>query len=158
MNDASVPITVYYVVGLPRTGSTFVGDWIARHLNALNAGEVWQTFRSLGLVHEPGFDGSQGRWAQPDTRAKKNVEIKAHPFWSKVLARSCDDPYAALIAEAGRHSRALVDCSKDDRGVKRYEELGCSVEIVHTLCGHFRLGRVQCKNIKLVTVCRSFLG
>ena len=54
MNDASVPFTVYYVVGLPRTGSTFVGDWIARHLNALNAGEVWQTFRSLGLVHEPG--------------------------------------------------------------------------------------------------------
>lgn len=126
--------TVYYVVGQPRTGSTFVGDWVARKLNIINAGEVWQTFRSVSLVNEPGFEGGPGRWARAEERAAKNSEIVADPFWSRVLTRvSNNDPYAALLAEAGSQAIGLVDCSKSDHGVARYEALGCRVIVIHTI-------------------------
>lgn len=126
--------TVYYVVGQPRSGSTFVGDYIARMLEIVNAGEVWQTFRSVGLVIEPGFDSGQGRWARPEERATKNAEIANDPFWSQVLERAkSGDPYAALVAEAGARAKGLVDCSKTDRGLAHYQALGCRVVVIHSL-------------------------
>jgi hypothetical protein len=126
--------TVYYVVGHPRTGSSFVGDQVARRLDIVNAGEVWQTFRSVGLVKEPGFDDGPGRWARPKERAFKNDEIAANPFWAQVLKRAIDDdPYTALVREAEARAAGLVDCSKTDRGVARYEALGCQVVVIHTV-------------------------
>ncbi|MGI3212204.1 hypothetical protein ACROSR_13930 [Roseovarius tibetensis] len=107
---------------------------MARKLDIINAGEVWQTFRSVGLVNEPGFDGGQGRWARVEERATKNSEIVGDPFWSNVLARVSDsDPYAALLAEAGARAVGLVDCSKTDRGLARYDALRCRIVVVHTI-------------------------
>lgn len=126
--------TVYYVVGQPRSGSTFVGDWIARDRNILNAGEVWQTFRSLGQVHEPGFETGTGRWARPAERAAKNAEIMADPFWSQVAAGDAEQtPYARLLHEARTRGDGLVDCSKTDSGLQAYLNLGCRVVVVHTV-------------------------
>lgn len=126
--------TVYYIVGQPRTGSTFVGDWLARKLNIVNAGEVWQTFRSVSLVNEPGFEGGSGRWARAEEQAAKNSKIATDPFWSRVLSRVSDsDPYAALLAEAGTRAIGLVDCSKTDRGIVHYKALGCRVVVIHTI-------------------------
>lgn len=126
--------TVYYVVGQPRTGSTFVGDRIARLQNVVNAGEVWQTFRSVGLVTQPGFDDSRAPWARREVRAEKNREIKADPFWSEVLLRAehlqC---YSALVQQASLDAQGLVDCSKTDIGIGYYLELGCEVVVVHSV-------------------------
>lgn len=67
--------TVYYVVGLPRTGSTFVGDRIARKLNIVNAGEVWQTFRSVALVSAPSVESQPSIWALLYEPATKNQQL-----------------------------------------------------------------------------------
>ena len=91
---------VYYVVGRPRSGSTFVGDWIARELDILNAGEVWQTLRTLNAVDPGALRDGEGRWTRPEARAAKEVEIRANPFWSRVLERPGDDLYAALVETA----------------------------------------------------------
>lgn len=129
MND----FTVYYVVGQPRTGSTFVGDRIARLNGIVNAGEVWQTFRSVGLVEQPGFEGSPAPWARPKAREKKNEAIRSDAFWRGVLALAeKTEPYRALVEHAGTVAYALVDCSKTDRGIERYLDIGCKVVVIHT--------------------------
>lgn len=134
----SQDFTVYYVVGQPRSGSTFVGDRLARSQGLVNAGEVWQTFRSVGLVQEPGFDSGRGRWARPKNRQEKNMAIAADPFWSQVLQAEQDgdalgDPYKALIEQAKKRTNGLVDCSKGDWGIAEYERLGCRVHVVHSV-------------------------
>lgn len=126
-------LTVVYILGQPRTGSSFVGDWIARQQRVLNAGEVWQTFRTLGDVTEAGFDAAGGRWAQPGARAEKRAQIKADPFWAEVLTAPAADPYARLIHAAQGRGQALVDCSKSDHGLARYEALGCQLVLVHSV-------------------------
>ncbi len=132
-DGATEPFTVYYVIGRPRSGSTFVGDYIARRLDIPNAGEVWQTFRSVKAVDDQRFEKGRGRWVRPQQRAAKNAEIFAHPFWSALLARPEQDPYAALVAEARERANGLVDCSKTTNGVACYEALGCKVVVVHTI-------------------------
>ncbi|MBV7395634.1 hypothetical protein [Mameliella sediminis] len=122
--------TVYYIVGRPRSGSTFVGNWIAQQLDILNAGEVWQTFRAMDRVEAT---GELGRWGEPENKRAKAAEISGNAFWSDVLARPEQDPYAALLAVAGPRWGALVDCSKTDRGIERYRALGCRVVVVHTV-------------------------
>lgn len=124
---------VYYVVGRPRSGSTFVGDWIARELDILNAGEVWQTVRTLSLDDKGGPIEGEGRWARPEARAAKNAEICADPFWSQVFSDPDLDPYAALVEKVQSRWSAFVDCSKTDEGIERYRQLGCKVIVVHTV-------------------------
>jgi len=125
--------TVIYILGQPRTGSSFVGDWIARQQRILNAGEVWQSFRTLGDVTEPGFDAAQGRWAQSGGRAEKRAQIEADPFWAEVIAAPGDSPYVRLIHVAAQRGQALVDCSKSDHGLAAYEALGCYLVLVHSV-------------------------
>lgn len=124
---------VYYVVGRPRSGSTFVGDWIARRLAIINAGEVWQTMRAVEAVELPGFDDGGGRWSKTEARAEKKQEILDDPFWSRVFSLNRDDPYAALIETVETEGDALVDCSKTDMGIERYNKLGCEVVVIHTV-------------------------
>ncbi|RYH07471.1 hypothetical protein [Tropicimonas sp. IMCC6043] len=124
---------VYYLVGQPRSGSTFVGDWIARRLEAVNAGEVWQTMLAAGRLTDPTFDARSERWGKPEFRAAKRAEIEADPFWAEVLARPEGDPYAALLSVGGKKSDVLVDTSKTDHAVERYRALGCDVTVVHTI-------------------------
>ncbi|WP_404324957.1 hypothetical protein HA399_10770 [Cobetia sp. UIB-001] len=128
-------ITIYYVVGQPRSGSTFVGDWLARRLNTINAGEVWQTFRSLKLVHDADFENSRGRWVQAEAREEKNKEINVNPFWNAVLLQDNTEPYSSLIKEAKNKSKSLVDTSKNDNGIAFYRSLGCKVVVIHTIRG-----------------------
>lgn len=66
-------IVVYYIVGRPRSGSTFVGDWIARELGILNAGEVWQTLRTLKALRPGALKDQTERWTQPKARASKKA-------------------------------------------------------------------------------------
>lgn len=127
------PFTVYYVVGNPRSGSSFVGDWIARDRQIINAGEVWQTFRSKAAVEEPKFDEGKGRWARPEERAKKNASIDADPFWVDVFDEGNSAPYRNLVLTARQRAIGLVDCSKTDRGLYYYKELNCRIVIVHTV-------------------------
>lgn len=68
-------IKIYYVVGLPRTVSTFVGDRIARKLNIVNAGEVWQTFRSVALVSAPSVESPPSIGALLHEPATKNQQV-----------------------------------------------------------------------------------
>ena len=128
-------LTVYYIVGLPRSGSTFVGDWIARQLGGVNAGEVWQTFRAVELVRCPQFQAGDGYWAEPNRKAAKREQIKQSEFWTSIIdaASHHNDPYSALVERAGAQSQVLVDCSKVDNGIADYERLGCKVIVVHTL-------------------------
>lgn len=125
--------TVFYVVGRPRTGSSFVGDWIAARRNILNAGEVWQTMREFEIAGTPSLKPGVDRWGDPTSRKEKRREILADPFWSEVLARKCADPYAAIVATAKEKWPAMVDCSKTDLGVARYKALGCKVIVIHTV-------------------------
>lgn len=131
-STARPPIDVYYVAGQPRSGSTFVGDWVARHLNTVNAGEVWQTLRAMDRVQEENFTARTERWADPEQKARKRTEIEAIPFWADVLSRSIADPYEALVSVAAERGGAIVDTSKTDRGIARYEALGCNVVVIHT--------------------------
>lgn len=128
---------VYYVVGRPRSGSTFVGDWIARELDVLNAGEVWQTLRTLNALGPDALKEETGRWTQPEARAAKELEIRANPFWSRVMERAPvsdnDNPYAALVETVKERWSAFVDCSKTDEGIERYQELGCDVVVIHSV-------------------------
>jgi hypothetical protein len=126
----TTPFTVYYIVGLPRTGSTFVGDWIARRLGIVNAGEVWQTLRTMDRVTS---GGNVGFWGLPENKASKAMAISTNSFWSDVLARPELDPYAALLAVVGQQWNAMVDCSKTDRGIAHYRALGCRVVVIHTV-------------------------
>lgn len=127
------PFTVYYVVGRPRTGSTFVGDWIARQLNILNAGEVWQTMREFECAGIPAPFPGTDRWADPAARQEKRRGILADPFWSKVMASADADTYAVLVGTARQNWQAMVDCSKTDAGIARYKTLGCEVVVIHTV-------------------------
>ncbi|MBU3007659.1 hypothetical protein [Cobetia amphilecti] len=133
MMENKKPITIYYVVGQPRSGSTFVGDWLARKLSTINAGEVWQTFRSLKLVYDANFEKNNGRWVQPEARKNKNTEIKGNPFWSEVLLQYDTDPYAALVSVSSRKSCSLIDTSKTDKGIVYYRSLGYKVIVIHTI-------------------------
>ncbi len=132
MSKNASKFTVYYVVGQPRSGSTFVGDWIARDRRILNAGEVWQTFRSLGFVSDAGFEKSGGRWARPEERERKNEEIRSDSFWSLVISEIDLAPYESLIRQAKIIGNGMVDCSKTDKGIERYLALGCEVVVIHT--------------------------
>lgn len=125
--------TVYYVVDRPRTGSSFVGDWIARRLNILNAGEVWQTMREFERGGTPAMTPGIDRWGDPIARQEKRHEVLADPFWSQVTAREDADPYAELVAKARLKWQAIVDCSKTDAGIARYKALGCEVVVIHTV-------------------------
>lgn len=131
--DNAVPFTVFYIVGRPRTGSTFVGDWVARRLGILNAGEVWQTMRELEVTGTPTLVKGQDRWADPKARKIKRDEILADPLWSRVFAHAGRDAYSELIATARTQAQALVDCSKTDEGIERFRALGCKVVVIHTI-------------------------
>lgn len=125
--------TVYYIVGQARTGSTFVADWIARTLNIPNIGEAWQTFRSLGLVQQEGFQPDRSLWARQAMREKKNSEILSHWFWEPIVKPLPQKPYESLLKHCSRFSTSLVDSSKTDLGIRFYKSLGCKVVIVHTI-------------------------
>lgn len=124
--------TVYYIVGQPRSGSTFVGDHIARSLNIVNAGEVWQTFRTMNLVRD-GLGRGHGRWHKGDQKKVKASKISSNPFWYRVLGQHEKNPYSALVNVAASHWGGLVDCSKTDVGIDEYRALGCRVEVIHTV-------------------------
>lgn len=126
-------VKVYYILGLPRSGSTFVGDWLARHLNAVNAGETWQTFRTAGLVLDPAFERGGGKWFRSELRDRKIEQIAANAFWAPIIASAPDAPYPLFVEHARKWSDIIVDCSKVDRALPHYLALGCEVHVVHVV-------------------------
>ena len=126
-------MVIYCIVGLPRSGSTFAGEWLARRLDAVNVGESWQTFRAVELV-----DQSPRRWRENspiarERRAAKAQAIMQDPFWRKIVSSGADDPYRELLGAVGQWSDVVVDCSKVDLALRRYLELGCEVRVIHTV-------------------------
>lgn len=126
-------LVIFCVIGLPRSGSTFIGDWIARETNGINAGETWQTFRTSGLISDPRFERRAWKWVSGRGREQKAAQIVADPFWSKVMADAGSNPYRALTNIAKEDSGVLVDCSKVDKPLDAYISLGYEVRIVHSV-------------------------
>jgi hypothetical protein len=126
-------LRVYYVVGLPRSGSTYVGTWIAHRRGIVNAGEVWQTFRTLGLVEQKGFREETHKWAKPDKREAKKQKVLESEFWCSVIEDYEEDPYFSLLSLVSKTHDELVDTSKLTFGLKKYNCLGCEICVVHTI-------------------------
>jgi hypothetical protein len=121
------------VVGLPRSGSTYVGTWIAHRRGIVNAGEVWQTFRTLGLVEQKGFREETHKWAKPDKREAKKQKVVESEFWRNVIENCGEDPYFSLLSLVSKKHDELVDTSKLIFGLNRYDYLGCEICVVHTV-------------------------
>ena len=122
---------VYYVVGLPRTGSTFLGDWVARRVGALNAGEVHQTLWALGQIDDQRYETQKRFHSKPDQREKTLEAAQTDDFWREIMSPGSVDPYRKLIDVASKTSGALVDTSKVDRGVPGYVAAGAAVQVLH---------------------------
>lgn len=126
--------TVLYIIGQPRSGTTYVADWLAKRHGMINAGEVWQTLRCLRLVDDQHFDRMGQVWNKPHLRAVKSKKILEHPFWVEVANKSANDnPYHSLVSVANLWGAGLVDSSKVDRGLQFYRQIGCSVMIIHVV-------------------------
>lgn len=124
---------VFYLVGLPRSGSTFVGDWIARSVGAVNVGESWQTLRTIGLVDDQEYVRKGGKWQRPDRRAEMLERISSDEFWSSFRMDDRCSPYRKLLHVAAGYSDIVVDCSKVDYAIPMYRELGCDIRVVHVI-------------------------
>ena len=121
------------ILGLPRSGSTFVGDWLARKCSAVNVGESWQTLRTLGLVAHPSYANRCGKWSSRRHRDTKLGLIKQDPFWSAVADTPSANPFASVLREAAAHSDVIVDCSKTTHALAAYQALGCQIAAVHLI-------------------------